>query len=82
MKASVVELRYKMKEILKALGRNEEVKILYHGKLAGTIVPPSREKVSLKAENHPAFGMYAERYKNKSISAIMDELRGGRYRDV
>ena len=32
MKASIVDLRYKMNTILKALDRNEAVTILYHGK--------------------------------------------------
>ena len=32
MKASIVDLRYKMKEVLAALKRNETVHILYHGK--------------------------------------------------
>lgn len=31
MKASIVDLRYHMKEILKALDRNEPVEILYRG---------------------------------------------------
>ncbi len=33
MKASIVDLRYKMKEILRALERRETVTILYHGKV-------------------------------------------------
>ncbi len=33
MTASVVELRYKMNDVLKALNRNEDVSILYHGKV-------------------------------------------------
>ena len=37
MKATVVDLRYRMKEVLKALDRNEDVKILYHGKTKGVI---------------------------------------------
>lgn len=32
MQASIVDLRYRMNDILKALARNEEVEILYHGK--------------------------------------------------
>ena len=69
-----------MREVLKALQRNESVQILYHGKLAGTIVPPKRK--TMKVEDHPFFGMYKSRYKNKTIEQIMDELRGGRYRDL
>lgn len=82
MKASVVDLRHKMSEILKALRRNEEVKILYHGKLAGIIVPPRRKKPVMRAQDHPLFGIYSERYKDRSVEQIMDELRGGRYRDL
>ena len=35
MKASVVDLRYRINDILKAIDRNEEVTILYHGKIKG-----------------------------------------------
>jgi len=39
MKASVVDLRYKMNDVLKALDRKEEVTILYRGKVKGKILP-------------------------------------------
>lgn len=35
MQASILDLRYRMKEILQALERNETVEILYHGKRKG-----------------------------------------------
>ena len=82
MKASVVDLRYRMKDVLKALQRNEEVQILYHGKLAGTIIPAKDNRKTIKAQDHPLFGMQREAYRNRSVEEIMDELRGGRYRDV
>ena len=41
MEASVVDLRYKMKDVLEALERKETVTILYHGKIKGKIVPVS-----------------------------------------
>lgn len=41
MKASIVDLRYKMNDVLKALDRNEQVTILYHGKIKGVIMPTS-----------------------------------------
>ena len=82
MKASVVDLRYRMKEVLQALRRNEEIQILYHGKLAGTIVPAKSKKDRIRAQDHPLFGMFAKRYKSKSVDQIMDDLRGGRYRDI
>ena len=39
MKATIVDLRYRMKDVLRALDRREDVSILYHGKLKGTIRP-------------------------------------------
>ncbi len=75
MEASIVDLRYKMKDVLKALERNEEVTILYRGKQKGTIVPARRSRPR-KVEEHPFFGMRAE--KEKTVEEEMDELRGGR----
>lgn len=82
MKASIVDLRYRMKEILKALKRNEKVTILYHGKVAGTIVPPQKQKPRMKASEHPFFGISKEKITQKDVDRIMDELRGDRYRDL
>jgi len=80
MKASVVDLRYKMKDVLKALRRNESVDILYHGKIAGTIFSPKKTFVKKDIKKHPFFGMHEKRHKNKSMETLIDELRGGRYR--
>ena len=33
MKASIVDLRYRMNDVLKALERSEDVDILYHGRV-------------------------------------------------
>ena len=41
MEASVVDLRYKMKDVLAALERREEIRIMYHGRVKGTIIPVS-----------------------------------------
>ena len=76
MKATVVDLRYKMHEVLKALDRRETVTILYHGKVKGKILPAGIEK-SMNVEEHPFFKM-AEKDK-RSVSQQMDELRGSRF---
>lgn len=79
MKASIVDLRYKMKDILRALDRNEEVTILYHGSVKGIILPRHKsKKISIK--EHPFFGM--EKDKSLSVDNIMDDLRGNRYNDI
>ena len=59
MKASIVDLRYKMKNVLKALNRGEKVEILYHGKVKGTI-HPERQKTDKKVHSHPFSGMYQD----------------------
>lgn len=76
MKASVVDLRSRPKEFLKAIDRNDEVTILYHGKVKGVIKPKisgSRRRIS----DHPFFNMYKAK---KTVHEVMADLRGDRYR--
>lgn len=78
MKATILDLRYRMNEVLKALDRNENVSILYHGKLKG-IITPGAEITGAKVTQHPFFGM---RKSGKSVEQKMAELRGGRQSDI
>ena len=79
MEASILDLRYRMKDILKALDRNEVVKILYHGKLKGSIIPCKR-KTSIKASKHPYFNSQSS--AKLSVEQQMQNLRGDRYSDL
>ena len=82
MKATFVELRHKMKDILRAIGRNEEVELLYHGKPAAKIVPIRPKKSRRKSiASHPFIGSKPPISKEE-VEKIMDDLRGGRYRDL
>ncbi len=76
MKASVVDMRYKMNEVLSALERNESVEILYHGKIKG-IIRPVITKGGKSVKEHPFFGMHAR--TEKTVEASMEKLRGQRY---
>ncbi len=76
MKATVVDLRYKMKDVLEALDRNENVTILYHGKVKGTIHPNTNGR-STDMENHPFFGMNAD--SQNSVLEELEKLRGERF---
>jgi hypothetical protein len=76
MEASVVDLRYKMRDVLEALERRESVQILCHGKVKGTIVPALHGQKTRVAD-HPFFGMSKDELKNPA--EIVDELRRGRY---
>ncbi len=74
MKASIIDLRYKMHDVLKALDRNEEVEVLYHRKKIGVIRPAKLAPLG-KVKDHPFFGMN----KGLSVDLHMKKLRGGRY---
>jgi hypothetical protein len=76
MEASVVDLRYKMKDVLAALERREAIRILYHGQVKGTIVPVSGTG-TIKMADHPFFGMRKE--DQTIVLELMDRLRGRRY---
>ena len=78
MKASVVDLRYRMKEILKAIDRNEEVTILYHGKVKG-VIKPNISRGRKRISDHPFFNM---RVSKETVHKVMTDLRGGRYRAI
>jgi hypothetical protein len=79
MQATIVDLRYKMKEVLKALDRKEPGTIVYHGKEKGVIFPSgTRGGKYLKSADHPFYG--SARTDAADVAAQMEELRGGRYR--
>lgn len=76
MKASIVDLRYKTNDILKALDRNESVTVLYHGKVKA-VIKPMREMSELKIKDHPFFGMYGE--PDETVLEVLESLRKPRY---
>jgi hypothetical protein len=76
MKASVVDLRYRMRNILKALDRNEPVTILYHGH-EKAIITPINSTQDTSVTDHPFFGMKSS--SKESVEATMQRIRGGRY---
>ena len=76
MKASVFDLRYKIKDVLKALDRRETIRIFNHGQLKGTIVPVSNKR-KIKMADHPFFGMKNQEYAD--VPELMDNLRRVRY---
>ena len=82
MKASIVQLRYQMRDILRALRRNEEVKIFYHGKAAGVIIPIRKKGLGLKVRAHSFFGASKASRSKKAIQKTIEQLRGNRYRDL
>ena len=79
MKASILDLRRKMREILRALDKNEPVTILYRGKEKGVIHPAAaREGRGGPVSEHPAFGMWKDRDDMRDVAEAVDRLRKGR----
>lgn len=79
LNASIVDLRYKTKQILEALDRRETVSVLYHGKVKGRLVP-AESADRKKVQDSAFFGMCAK--GRTSVAEVMKALRGGRYRDL
>lgn len=83
MKASFLDLRKKTCEILRALDRNEKVEISYRGRPKAVLTPVQGEAAAAqKTEEHPAFGMWADRPEFKNPSKHVRQLRKGRFHDL
>ena len=87
MKASVLDLRRRMKDVLDSLRRNEPVTLLRRGKVVGTIQPPGGALDSpagqpgpRRASSHPAFGLWKDRADLRDVEAAVDRLRKDRFR--
>lgn len=78
MKASVVDLRYRMNDVLRSLDRNEEVQLLYHGKVKGVLRARTQRSAG-SVRQHPFFRMKSA---PGTVQAEMAALRGGRHRAV
>ena len=74
MKASVMDLRYRTREILRALEANEEITLTHRGTEKGTIIPTtSRPSDAESLANHPAVGMWADH--QESVPALIARIR-------
>ena len=82
MQASIVDLRYRMKDVIRALDKNQSVTVLYRGKVKATIVPVAMPKAQPTCL-HPFFGMYRADEEIgaelETVKVIMDKLRKSRY---
>ena len=76
MKASIVDLRYKMNEVIKALDRRERVTITHHGKVKGIIEPVYTGTV-MKVEDHAFFNMNVD--DEETVAEQINKLRGSRH---
>jgi len=84
MKASFVDFRKKSSEIIKALKSNEPVTVLYRGKPAAIMQPiaAAPDQAHIKAADHVAFGLWADRAEQSNVAATVRNLRKGRFNDL
>jgi len=80
MKASFLDLRKRPGEILRALERNEPVTLLYRGRPKAIMQPigPAGDQDGVRAAEHAAFGLWADRDDMQDVPAHVRRLRKGR----
>jgi len=76
MKVSALELRRKMKEVLKTLDRKEPVTVFYRGKKRAVIYPaPGKSGPRKPVEQDPAVGIWKDRKDMRDVKKYVRELR-------
>ncbi len=74
MKASVMDLRYRTKEILRALEAKEEIILTHRGIEKGKITPISRPDAdSTSLADHEAVGMWSD--SEESVPDMISRMR-------
>ena len=81
MKATTLDLRYRTKDVLKAVERGETVTVLYRGKAKAQIVPLAATKPAALRTGE-AFGLWKDRKDMGDVPAYVTKLRKTRFRDL
>ena len=80
MQASILDLRRRMAEILRALDRNEPIKILYRGRQKAILLPAgSPGSQQRRASSLPAFGIWKDYNESADVAAHVRKLRKRRF---
>ena len=77
MNATIVDLRYNMKNVLRAIDRGETVTVLYRGKERArlTPVPPAPLGSAPKTRDQPLFGLWKDREDISDPASYLRHLR-------
>ena len=77
MRATIVDLRYRMKDVLGALDRGETVIVLHRGKEKATLTPIAAAPTELapKTADQPLFGLWRDRQDLVDTDAYVRKLR-------
>ncbi len=80
MNASIVDLRYKMKDVLRAIDRGETVTVLYRGKAKAKLMPvgvsPGVSGPGAgRTQDQPLFGLWKDREDLADPASYVRNLR-------
>jgi antitoxin (DNA-binding transcriptional repressor) of toxin-antitoxin stability system len=80
MKASILDLRRQMSDVLKSLDHNEPVTILHRGKKKAVMYAAGTAATQPgAATDHPAFGIWKNRDDLSDVGQYVRRLRKGRH---
>jgi antitoxin (DNA-binding transcriptional repressor) of toxin-antitoxin stability system len=83
MNASIVDLRYRMRDVLRAIDRGETVTVLYRGKAKAKLMPVAvasgaSSPGTPRTEDQPFFGLWKDRDDLADPASYIRNLRGTR----
>jgi antitoxin (DNA-binding transcriptional repressor) of toxin-antitoxin stability system len=78
MKATIADVRYRLKDVLRAIDRGDTVTVLFRGKEKARLVPIAAKPTLSKASDHPACGMWADREDMADPAAFVRTIRKNR----
>jgi antitoxin (DNA-binding transcriptional repressor) of toxin-antitoxin stability system len=74
MKASVMDLRYRTREILRALEEGAEITLTHRGKVKGRILPLRKASAGTRClAEHEAVGMWAD--QTETVEEMVERIR-------
>ena len=79
MEASILDLRRRMADVLRALDRNESVQILHRGRQRAILIPTGPPRGQMRpVSSLPAFGMWNDHKALHDVPAHVRKLRRSR----
>ena len=77
MNATIVDLRYNMKTVLRAIDRGETVTVLYRGKERAKLMPiaPAASGGTPKTKDQPLFGLWKDREDLSDPASYVRDVR-------
>ena len=80
MKATILDLRRRMNDVLKALNRNEPVTIFYRGRKKAVLLPADHEGGNGEScRSSEAFGIWSDHTGTDDVETYVRGIRRGRF---